>query len=170
MKIALIVALAENNAIGFNNTMPWHLPEDLKYFKKITMGKSLIMGRKTHDSVGFALPGRFNIIISRSKSIDGIAGTVVASTPDEALFFAKQYAENRGQDEIMVIGGAQLYRHFLPQADRLYITRIYQTFKADAFFPDINLDEWRCTSEAHFQSTGELPLKYAFVIYDRAFA
>ncbi|WP_257263427.1 dihydrofolate reductase [Endozoicomonas sp. ONNA2] len=182
MKLALIAAVADNNAIGINNKMPWHLPGDLRYFKAVTMGKPVIMGRKTFDSLGKSLPGRTNIVMTRDHDwhhdgvnvvhslVDGIAlaETIIrAEAPDlaEAPHLAEAPAPN---EEIMVIGGEQIYRQAIDQADRLYLTRVYQNFDGDAFFPDINPQQWREISRKDTQSKDAPPLTYSYLVLDRA--
>jgi dihydrofolate reductase len=132
--ISLIVAHDVNRVIGYENDMPWHLPGELQYFKQVTMGKPMIMGRKTFESIGRPLPGRRNIVITRNMDYkaDGIE---VVSSLEEALALVE------GAEEIMVIGGAQIFEQSLPIADRLYITRIDHAFKGDTFFPPY--EEWQ---------------------------
>lgn len=142
MTISLIVAAADNNVIGKDNAMPWHISEDFKHFKEVTMGKPCIMGRKTFESIleqlGKPLPGRTSIVISRS-GFSHESATVCASLED-----AITEAQKLTDDEIMVIGGAQIYELALPQADKIYLTRVHQSPDGDAFFPALN-DDWRET-------------------------
>ena len=163
MKLALIAAVADNNAIGIDNKMPWHLPDDLRYFKAVTMGKAIIMGRKTFDSLGKALPGRINIVITRNESWhhDGVA---VVHTLDDALQLAATLST---ADEIMVIGGEQIYRQAIDRADRLYLTRVYQSFDGDAFFPAIIASQWQETSCQKVEPGEQQPLAYRFLVLDR---
>lgn len=139
----MIVAAAENNVIGKDNQMPWHLPEDFKYFKSKTVGKPCIMGRKTFESIvahlGKALPDRPNIVISRS-GFDHDEAETYASI-EEALEAAQQH----DTEEVMIIGGATIYEQALPKADRIYLTRVNQSLDGDAFFPELG-DEWKETS------------------------
>lgn len=135
--ISLIVAHDKNRVIGYENKMPWHLPGDLKYFKDMTMGKPIIMGRKTFESIGRPLPGRRNIIITRNEAY-GADGIETVSSLDAALALVKE------SPEIMIIGGAQIFEQALPLADKLYITLIDQEFKGDTYFP--RYDGWRLTS------------------------
>lgn len=127
--ISLIVAHDKNRVIGLNNDMPWHLPGDLAYFKRITMGKPIIMGRNTFESIGKPLPGRKNIIITRNLNYE-VPGSIVVHSLEEALKVAETEHE-----EIMIIGGQQIFTEALPLADRLYVTRIDQEFEGDTFFP-----------------------------------
>jgi len=136
MKISIIAAMARNRVIGINNTLPWSLPADLQHFKKITMGKPIIMGRKTYDSIGRPLPGRPNIIISQNHDYTA-EGCQVVYTIDAAFAAAKQY------DEVMIIGGASFYRQALAYAHRLYLTIIDEDFEGDTTFPEYNRHEWQ---------------------------
>ena len=124
MRIALIVAMARNRVIGRNNRLPWYLPEELQYFKQATLGKSIIMGRRTHESIGRPLPGRSNIVVTRDTgwSADGVA---VVHSLEEAFEQAERQALIDGVEECVVIGGAQLYAEALPLADRLYLTEVH---------------------------------------------
>ncbi|MGI9273384.1 MAG: dihydrofolate reductase [Endozoicomonas sp.] len=166
IKVAMIAAVAENNAIGINNKMPWYLPGDLRYFKAVTMGKPIIMGRKTFDSLRKPLPGRTNIVITRDQSWHH-EGVKVVHSLDEALSLAEDIALINGNEEIMVIGGEQIYRQALPGADRLYLTRVYQSFEGDAFFPEINESDWVETAREDLQSEDDEPLTYSYLILDR---
>ena len=132
IRIAMIAAVAQNNAIGINNKMPWYLPGDLRYFKAVTMGKPIIMGRKTFDSLRKPLPGRTNIVITRDSAWQH-KGVKVVHSLDEAISLAEDIALINGNEEIMVIGGEQIYRQALPLADKLYLTRVYQSLKGMLF-------------------------------------
>ncbi|WBA82453.1 dihydrofolate reductase [Endozoicomonas sp. GU-1] len=167
MKLALIAAVADNNAIGINNKMPWYLPGDLRYFKAVTMGKPVIMGRKTFDSLGKPLPGRTNIVITRDHNWHH-EGVSVVHNLDDGIALAEAANLINGNEEIMIIGGEQIYRQAIDQADRLYLTRVYQSFDGDAFFPDINPQEWREISREDTQSEDEQPLTYSYLVLDRA--
>ncbi len=159
MSLSIIVAMAANNVIGVDNQLPWHLSADLKYFKTVTMGKPIIMGRKTFQSIGRALPGRRNIVITRDTawSADGVE---VVHAPESALTAVSDVPE------AMVIGGAEIYRALLPLVDRLYVTEVALEVAGDAFFPDIGA-EWREVSRASHAADGDQP-GYAFVVYERA--
>jgi len=161
MIIALVVAMAENRVIGKAGGLPWHIPGDLKLFKKTTMGKPIIMGRKTWESLGRALPGRTNIVISRDPAYSA-EGAEVAGDLDQALGVAAALAD----EEIMVIGGAEIYRLALPKADRLYLTEVALKPDGDAFFPDFDKAAWRETSREAFPAEGEAPA-YTLRVYDR---
>jgi len=156
--ISLIVAHDKNRVIGYNNQMPWHLPGDLQYFKETTMGKPLIMGRKTFESIGRPLPGRRNIVITRNKEYHH-EGIEVASSLEEALKLAGN------EKEIMVIGGEQIFKLALPIADRLYITQIYHEFKGDTYFPEYG-DEWKIVSASEKYETKE-GYTYQYLVYER---
>lgn len=165
MKIAMIAAVAENNAIGINNKLPWYLPGDLRYFKAVTMGKPIIMGRKTFESLGKPLPGRTNIVMTRDPEWMNDSVRVVANL-DEALALASSIAEIDGVSEVMIIGGEQIYQQALPQADRLYLTRVGQSFAGDAFFPELVPQEWiEFAREDHLSEDG---LVYSYQVLDRA--
>ena len=166
MKLALIAAVADNNAIGINNKMPWYLPGDLRYFKAVTMGKPIIMGRKTFDSLRKPLPGRTNIVITRDHSWQH-DGVKVVHSLDEAISLAEDVALINGNEEVMVIGGEQIYRQAMACADRLYLTRVYQSFDGDAFFPEVDTQQWRETSREDIQSEEEGSLNYSYLILDR---
>lgn len=145
MIISLIAAMSENGVIGNNNALPWHLPEDLKYFKQVTLGKPIIMGRKTYESMGNKpLPGRLNIILTQSKDFYAPGCQVVHSI--EAAIQAAGAVE-----EIMVIGGANIFQQFLSYASRIYLTVVHQTYSGDTYFPNLNLQEWEVVSENNHQ-------------------
>ncbi len=145
MRISLIAAMSENGVIGKGNTLPWHLPEELKYFRKMTAEKPVIMGRKTFESIGNKpLPKRHNIILTRS--VDLLAeGCTVVHTVEQAL------AAANACEEVMIIGGANIYQLFLPLATRLYLTQVHEQHEGDAFFPPVNWAEWKCISEQKYQ-------------------
>jgi dihydrofolate reductase len=141
-KIAFIVAVAENGVIGRDGKLPWHVPSDLKTFKRLTLGKPMIMGRKTFESIGKPLPGRDNIVVTRDTAFK-FEGVEVAATLDDALAIARGKAAERGIDEIMVIGGAQIFAALLPQAERIYLTRIHARPAGETTFPDPDPAVWR---------------------------
>lgn len=141
-RLALIVAMAENRVIGIDNRLPWHLPEDLKYFRSVTIGKPIIMGRKTFDSLGRVLPGRTNIVVSRQPGLQ-LPGALVVESPAAALAAANAQAVQDGVDEVLLIGGAQLYAELLPQCQRLYLTEVALQPDGDAWFPALQPDDWR---------------------------
>lgn len=161
MRIAMIAAMANNRVIGKDNQMPWHLPADLKHFKKVTLGKPVIMGRKTYQSIGKALPGRRNIVISRQSGALSIDADWVQSI-EQALALVQDEAE------VMIIGGAEIYRQVLPLADTLYITDIDLTVEGDAFFPDYQaVAEWSESESESHQSDPQNPHSYHFRTLNR---
>jgi dihydrofolate reductase len=164
MKISLIVAVSRNGAIGLNNQLPWYLPEDLKYFKSVTMGKPLIMGRKTFDSIGRPLPGRENIVLTRDPqwTSDGVK---VVQSVEQALVAGEIACEAADVDEIMVIGGEQIYRMTIDLADRIYLTQVDTDVEGDAFFPDIDLNNWSQTRVKLPEIIDKHP--YRFLVLDR---
>ena len=164
--LAVIVAAAENGVIGRDNALPWHLPEDLRYFKRVTMGKPIVMGRKTYESIGRPLPGRANIVITRSKGWFAEGVSVVHSL-DEALRLAADIARMDGIEELMVIGGAEIYAHAIPRAERLYLTQVHADVKGDALLPDIDWSRWLEVSRERFYASEENPYDYSFVVYER---
>jgi dihydrofolate reductase len=166
-RLALIAAVAKNGCIGLNNQLPWHLPEDLKHFKAITLGKAIIMGRNTFVSLGRPLPGRTNIVITRNPDFAAPEGVRITHSLKEAMAIARDVAQRHGQDEIVIIGGAQIYAESLPLVTRMYLTEVSAQVEGDAFFPTWNKAEWRQTvNEAHrAESTG---LDYCFAVYERA--
>ena len=155
IKLNAIVAIAKNNAIGKNNQMLWHIPEDFKFFKRTTMGKPMIMGRKTFESLPGMLPGREHIIISRSGFEQD--GTISASSLEDGIEKARDIAKERDLDDIFIIGGAQIYKQAMPIIGRLYLTLVERAYEADAFFPELNWDEWEITEENRHESVGDTP-------------
>lgn len=154
--LSLIVTVAHNRVIGINNTLPWHLPEDLKRFRALTTGHHIIMGRKTYESLGRLLPGRTTVIVTRNKGYQ-LAGALIA----HSLAAAIALCEN--DDEVFLIGGAELYQDGLRYAHKLYITEIELEVAGDAFFPVIDLHEWQETlREAHTSAQG---LLFDYVTY-----
>jgi dihydrofolate reductase len=137
VKLTIVVAVADNGVIGHKNTLPWHLPADLRHFKSTTMGKPILMGRKTHESIGRPLPGRLNIVLTTQP--DYLAeGCRVVHSIDEAI----ELVEGEGGDEVMVIGGAKLYEDALPRADRIHLTRVHADFAGDTWFPELEVGDW----------------------------
>jgi len=162
MKISMIAAMANNSVIGADNDMPWHLPADLKHFKSVTLGKPVIMGRKTYQSIGRALPGRTNIVISKDADA-AFEGAIAVQTIENALISAGDV------DEVMIIGGGSIYQACLPIATRLYLTFIDLQVDGDTYFPDyINSADWReIERTAHSQDQNN-HYNYEFVTFDRA--
>jgi len=157
MLISMIAAMANNRVIGANNTMPWHLPADLTHFKRITLGKPIIMGRKTYESIGKALPGRLNIVISKDRSLTLNDASVVQNC--ELAIAAAGKAE-----EVMIIGGGTIYRHFLPLCQRLYLTQIDLEVAGDTYFPDYQADFWWQTLDKESNTLNDKnPYNYQFI-------
>jgi dihydrofolate reductase len=157
--VSLIAAVAANGVIGAGNAMPWHLPADLRHFKSVTMGRPVIMGRRTFESIGRALPGRTNIVVTR-RSRHEAPGCVVVGSLEAA------YSAAGAVDEVFVIGGGELYREAMPHADRLYITEIRAAFDGDTHFPAIDPQRWReVAREVHADGA---PFRFDFVRYELA--
>lgn len=165
-KIAMIVAMDENGVIGRDGALPWRLSSDLKLFKRLTMGKPLIMGRRTFQSIGRPLEGRDNIVISRNRSFapDNVD---VAPSPEAALWLARGFARARGTDEIMVIGGADIFAAFLPLTSRIYLTRVHAKLAGDTYFPALPPEEWRATLSEHYGAGARDEYDFTFEILDR---
>lgn len=158
--ISLVAAMAHNRVIGKEGQMPWHLPGELAYFKEITLGKPIIMGRATFESIGRPLPGRRNIVISRQPHV--LPPTVeTAASPQAALDLVKDVAE------VMIIGGGQIYRHFLPQATRLYLTHIELQVDGDTFFPDWHEAQWQGKELRSVAAAGLDKPAYRAYLYER---
>ena len=166
MTLCLIVAVAENGVIGRDNDLPWRLPGDLKRFKSLTMGKPLIMGRRTFDSIGRPLPGRANIVLTRDVDF-APDGVLVVHDPDAAIEAAEQEASRTGADEIMVIGGAGIYDIFLGQASRVYLTEVHDSPSGDTRFPPLDAATWRESARERHAATSDDSSDYSFVVLDR---
>lgn len=165
LRISILVAMASNRVIGQKNALPWHLPEDLKHFKALTMGHGIIMGRKTYESIGRPLPGRLNVLITRQKNYH-VDGAIVAHSIDEALQVCKN--EKAISGESFIIGGAELYQQTMTLCHRMYITEIRQRFDGDTFFPKFDPDEWVETAcEKQSSNNNGNELAYQFVVLDR---
>lgn len=162
MRIALIAALAQNRVVGRDNTLPWSLPGDLQNFKRLTLGKPVVMGRKTFDSIGRPLPGRSNLVISRNPQLQ-IEGVEVVSSLEWALQRAQEIASATSADEIMVIGGGEIYSQTLPLAQTLYLTEVHASVEGDAWFPEFEPQDWRESSRETFQPSGDNPYAFSFV-------
>ncbi|BBB27802.1 type 3 dihydrofolate reductase [Amphritea japonica] len=166
MKLSIIVAQAQNRVIGINNNLPWHLPEDLRYFKQVTMGKPIIMGRKTFESIGRPLPGRTNIVVSRDAEYQPDNVKVVNSL-EAARDLAESVCTVNGCDEAMVIGGAQIYEQALALADRLYLTQVHADVNGDAWFPVFHPGDWAEIGRQDFAADGPNPYDYSFIVLKR---
>jgi len=160
MKLSIVVAMAENGVIGIGNRLPWHLPAELKQFRALTMGHPIVMGRKTFDSIGRPLPGRQNIVITRNTGY-AKEGVEVVHSIDEAL------RRCSADDEVFVIGGANIYRETITLANRIYLTKVNAVIEGDAFFPSINLDEWQEAKRSSRDADAENIYSFDVIVYDR---
>jgi len=159
MTVSIIVAIGENHAIGKNNQLLWHMPNDLKHFKDITSGRTIIMGRKTFDSVGKPLPRRRNIVVTRQDII--IPGCEVVKSIEDGLALCKN------EDEVFIGGGAEIYKLAMHLTDRIYLTIIHKSFDADTFFPEIDKSEWKEVKREDFELDEKNPLPYSFITLER---
>ncbi|HXB13635.1 MAG TPA: dihydrofolate reductase [Bacteroidia bacterium] len=161
MIISLVAAASDNNVIGINNTLPWKMPADMKFFKNLTMGHIVIMGRKTFESMdNKPLPGRINVVISRKKNFSTNGCTVLDS-------LAEAFTKFGDQKEVFIIGGSQIFNTSLPQADKIYLTRIHHTFNGDSYFPELSDKEWvELSRESHPQDEKN-PFPYSFIVLGR---
>jgi dihydrofolate reductase len=157
--ISLIFAMGKDNSIGYKNKLPWHLPADLAYFKKVTMGQPVIMGRKTFESIGRPLPGRTNIVITRNRDFLH-EGCIIVDSVEKA----KELTKNK---ECFIIGGAEIYDAFMPIADKMYITEIDSSFEADTFFPPIDYTKWKLISSQSGDKNEDNPFEYKHLVYEK---
>jgi dihydrofolate reductase len=165
MIISLIAALGRNRVIGKNNTLPWHLPDDMKFFMETTRGHYVVMGRKNYESIPpkfRPLPGRTNIVITRQANYPA-PGCIVVHTLDEAL----QTAQRAGEEEVFIIGGAQVYQLALPLAQRLYLTEIHASPEGDTFFPEFDKNLWKERWRKHHPADSRHTFAFDFVLYER---
>jgi dihydrofolate reductase len=160
MIVSAVVAISENHAIGKDNKLLWYLPNDLKHFKEITTGGTVIMGRKTFDSVGKPLPRRRNIIITRQTNVS-IEGCEVVNSVEAALALCANEAE------VYIAGGAEIYKLAMPLMDRIYLTIVHKAFEGDSYFPEINKQEWTETAREDFEPDEKNNLPYSFITMDR---
>ena len=160
--IALVVAAAENNAIGKNNQLLWHLPNDLKFFKNTTWGGVVIMGRKTFESVNKPLPGRTNIVITKQADWSAQNVIVVNSISD-----AIQKAKDLNFKEIFIIGGGEIYKESMLLADKIYLTKVHTTIEGDTFFPELQMNQWKMISNKDFSSDEKHVFDYSFQEWER---
>ena len=162
MTLSIISAVAENRIIGNKNTLPWHMPADFKYFKEATLGKVIVMGLNTFKSIGEKpLPDRKNIILNNDPDYIPPEGCFVARSIDELLEMTKN------EPEVMICGGASVYKQFLPLAQKLYLTYIHQNFEGDTFFPEFDINEWKEVSREDYKPDEKNLYKYSFVILER---
>jgi dihydrofolate reductase len=159
MITSIIVAIAKNNAIGKDNKLLWYLPNDLKHFKDVTTGHTVIMGRKTYESVGKPLPKRRNIVVTRQAI--SIEGCEVVPSIEAALALCAD------EEEVFIVGGAEIYRQSVPLTDRIYLTKVDQDFDGDTFFPELNAAEWKETERENFEPDDKNKLKYSFITLER---
>jgi dihydrofolate reductase len=159
MSISFIFAMDRNRAIGVNNKLPWHLPGDLKFFKNVTMGHPILMGRKTYESIGKPLPGRRNVILTQNTAYQA-EGCEVIHSVDEAI-------EAFRDQELFVIGGAEIFKLFASHVNRMYITYIEDEFEADTFMSDLDLSNWTLVSSEQGERNEKNPYEYYFRIYER---
>ena len=160
--ISIIAAIGNNNIIGIKNSLPWRLPADLKYFKNMTLGKPIVMGLKTFESVGGKpLPGRKNIILSNDKNYKAPKECIIARSIEELLKITYN------DKEVMICGGASVYKQFLPIADRLYLTFIHHSFDGDIYFPEFDINQWKEIKRIDNKADDKNPYDYSFVIFER---
>ena len=159
MNINIVVAIASNNAIGKNNELLWHLPNDLKHFKQLTTGHTVIMGRKTFDSIGRPLPKRRNIVVTRHQM--SIVGCDVVHSIEQALALCKDEAE------VDIVGGAEIYKQAMPFVNNIHLTIVHQAFEADAYFPEINMEEWQETNREDHEPDERHAYAYSFITLKR---
>jgi dihydrofolate reductase len=160
MIISFVVAMGKNKVIGKNNSLPWNMPADMKHFKDLTMGKPIIMGRKTFESIGKALPNRTNIIITRDPEYKA-EDCVVVHSVDQAIGAAGN------AEEVMVIGGSQIYKEFLPKVNRMYLTIVEADFEGDVSFPEYDIKEWKEVAYEEHEKDAENAYDYVFITLER---
>lgn len=162
MLVSIVAAVSENNILGKNNQLPWHLPADLKYFKQLTTGHHVLMGRKTWESIGKPLPNRISLVVSRSENFRP-EGAIVVRTIEEGI----ETAREAGEKELFIIGGGEIFRLTFPLADRIYLTRINHFFDGDVFFPEIDTDVWEEIENQRFDADGKNLYTYSFLTLTR---
>lgn len=160
MIVSIVVAISENHAIGKDNQLLWHLPKDLKHFKEITTGGTVIMGRKTYDSVGKPLPNRRNIVITRQQI--EIAGCEVVNSLQAALDLCRDHKE------VFIVGGAEIYKQAMPLTDKVYLTIVHESFEGDTYFPEINPEIWKETQRTDHEADEKNALSFSFITLERA--
>jgi dihydrofolate reductase len=158
--ISIIVAMAENRVIGINNTLPWHLPGDLRHFRQLTTGHHVIMGRRNYESIGKPLPDRTNIVVTRNPAYHAPGCRVRNSLGDA-------FQDIQNDPEVFVIGGADIYRQAIGAADRMYLTLVHAEVNGDTYFPEFDMRDWKETSRTRHEADEKNLHAYSFVIYDR---
>ena len=159
-KLSIVVAISENNAIGKNNQLLWHLPADLKHFRAITSGHPIIMGRKTYNSIGRPLPNRRNIVITRQTNLT-IPNVELVNSLQEAIALCDT------ENEVFVVGGAEIYKHALALTNRIYLTVVHQNYEADTFFPELKENEWKEIAKEYHQADEKNNVAYTFSTLER---
>lgn len=160
MRVSVIAAVAENGVIGKSNALPWHLPTDLKHFRRLTTGHAVIMGRRNYESIGRALPDRTNVVVTHRTGFDA-PGCVIAHTLGDA------FAACRQGDEVFVIGGADIYAQTLGSAEKLYLTRVHAAVAGDVFFPPVDWSAWRETGRVRYEPDERHQYPYSFLTFER---
>ncbi|MFH1643077.1 MAG: dihydrofolate reductase [Patescibacteria group bacterium] len=166
MIISIIAALGNNRIIGNGNSLPWDLPADMNHFRELTLGKPIIMGQKTFESIGKALPKRHNIVLTRDKELS-IAGCDMAYSLDHAIELAEKSEMGQKSGEVMICGGASIYSQYLSRAEKMYLTFIEGDFKGDIFFPEFNYEDWKEIERVLHKSDECNKYNYSFVIFER---
>ncbi len=164
MKLSILVAVSENGVIGKAGELPWRLPDELAYVKRTTTGHTLLMGRKTYESIGRPLPGRTSIVVTRQADYAPHPDVVVVNSFESGLAAARE----RGESEVFVFGGESLYAEALPDADRLYLTRVHSEVEGDAFFPAFDEATWKLLEEEHHEADNRHAFAFSFQVYERA--
>jgi dihydrofolate reductase len=162
MIISIIAAVSENAVIGNKNTLPWHLPSDMKHFKETTTGHCIIMGQKTHESIGRALPERTNIVLTFDTNFKS-EGCITVTSIEEAL----RVSSAKNESEVFIIGGASIYKQFIEIANRLYITRIHNKFDGDVFFPEIDMKKWHLKKTEKHKKDDKNLFNFDFEVYEK---
>lgn len=165
--VAMIAAIAENGVIGNGNAIPWRLPSDFAHFRRLTMGKPLIMGRKTFESIGRPLPGRTNIVVTRQEDYHAPEGVIVVPSLEAALERAQEIAKADRANEVMIGGGAEIYRQAMPFADRMYLTQVALEPEGDAFFPQIDFEQWKPAGEINVTPNPQDSASFRVRVYRR---
>lgn len=156
--LSIIVCISKNNVIGKNNSLPWYLPADLKYFRKMTLNHSVIMGRKTFESIGKTLDKRVNIVLTRQKDFK-VEGCIVVDSFEKAVKFCEK------EQEVFIIGGTEVFKNAIPVADKIYMTRIHEEFEGDIRFPEIDYSEWKMENRRDFSADEKNKFDYSFITY-----